>query len=625
MDLLDLFVKIGVKDEASDKVSSIGGKLKSGLATAGKVAAAGVGLVTAAAGAAAGALSALEGATEEYRVAQGKLNSAFEAAGSDADTAAYAYGEFYKILGDTDTATEASQLLSKLTTDGEDIAYWTHIAAGVFGEFGDSLPIEGLIEASNETAKTAQVTGVLADALNWVGISEDEVNAKLASMSDETERADYLMNLLMDTYDGSADAFWKNNEALTAAREAQTKWMDALSKLATTVQTVKTGLISDFLPSVVSVADALNGMLTGTEGASEQFATAVEGLVAVAVEKLPQFLDFGVQIIMALVNGIVASLPSLVAAVPQIVTAIASALVGLLPQILSVGMQLLDQLATGIETGLPNMVDRLPQVIDAILGFITENLPAFLEKGVELLSKFAFGIIDSIPVLVSKLPQVIRSITEFFEKNFPLIVKSGGQLLGRLLVGILGAIPEIAVQLPAVVSAIVDALQAGWDQLKQAGAYLLEGLWAGIGDKIEWLKSKVSGVVDTIKSWFTGSEGFDEHSPSRWSRQVFRYIMDGGAQGLDDGLRNVMSTVRSVGNTIKSGMDFGTASVDFASSGLGISSAGIINSMTQSGVTSGGAYTFNLMLPGGEKLVSYVFSPMVNYAKANGTPILNPT
>ena len=90
----------------------------------------------------------LDESTEEYRVAQGRLNTAFEAAGSNANMAAYAYGEFYKILGDTDTATEASQLLSKLTTDGEDIAYWTHIAAGVFGEFGDSLPIEGLIEAA---------------------------------------------------------------------------------------------------------------------------------------------------------------------------------------------------------------------------------------------------------------------------------------------------------------------------------------------------------------------------------------------------------------------------------------------------------------------------------------------
>lgn len=569
MDLLDLFVKIGVKDEASDAVSSIGNKLKSGLATAGKVAAAGVGLVTTAAGAAAGALSALEGATEEYRVAQGKLSTAFEAAGYDIDTAQQAFDGFYRVLGDTDTATEASQLLAKLAQSADDVGVYTRIAAGVYGTFGDSLPIEGLIESANETAKVGEVTGSLADALNWAGISEDEFNAKLAACSDESERNQLIMDTLSKTYDGAADALYKNNEALTKARDAQNLLMQVMSELATTVQTVKTGLISDFLPSIVSVADALNGMLSGTEGASEQFATAVEGLVAVAVEKLPQFLDFGVQIIMALVNGIVASTPSLVAAVPQVVTAIAEALVGLFPQILDVGVQLLDQFTTGIETELPNMVARLPQVIEAILNFITENLPAILEKGVELLSQFAFGIIDSIPVLVGDLPQIIQAITEFFVENFPKIVAAGGQLLGQLLVGILGAIPQIAVQLPSVVSAIVSALRAGWDQLKQAGRYLLEGLWSGISDKISWLKSKVSGVVNTIKSWFTGSDGFDTHSPSKWSAKVMQNVMDGLSVGTDEGLPGALATVENATARIKDGMDFGTSTVDVESSAAG--------------------------------------------------------
>ncbi len=52
----------------------------------------------------------LDEATEEYRVAQGKLTTAFEAAGYSGDAAQKSYTEFYKILGDTDTATEASQL-----------------------------------------------------------------------------------------------------------------------------------------------------------------------------------------------------------------------------------------------------------------------------------------------------------------------------------------------------------------------------------------------------------------------------------------------------------------------------------------------------------------------------------
>lgn len=505
----------------------------------------------------------LDESTEEYRVAQGKLNTAFEAAGSNADMAAYAYGEFYKILGDTDTATEASQLLSKLTTDGEDIAYWTHIAAGVFGEFGDSLPIEGLIEASNETAKTAQVTGVLADALNWVGISEDAVNEKLASMSDATERADYLMNLLMDTYDASADAFWKNNEALTASREAQTKWMDTLSKLGTTVQTVKTNLISEFLPSIASVANAFNGMLTGTEGADEQFATAVGDLVNTAVSKLPEFLSMGVLIITALASGIVQSIPTLVSAVPQIITEIGAALTELLPQVLDMGVQLLGQLTSGIESGLPDMVSRIPQIITEFLDYLTGELPTILEKGVEILNNLVDGIIESIPDMVAALPEVITAFTQFIAENFPKIIKSGGEIIGNLIMGILGAIPEILINLPSVISAMLDALSEGHKQFQNIGAYLLEGLWEGISNKISWLVEKLKNAVSTV---IDAAEDFlGINSPSK----VFAGMGENMALGLGEGFAGEMRGVqrqidRSMAGLVDPSMTYGVTAATSA-------------------------------------------------------------
>lgn len=505
----------------------------------------------------------LDESTEEYRVAQGKLNTAFEAAGSNANMAAYAYGEFYKILGDTDTATEASQLLSKLTTDGEDIAYWTHIAAGVFGEFGDSLPIEGLIEASNETAKTAQVTGVLADALNWVGISEDAVNEKLASMSDATERADYLMNLLMDTYNGSADAFWKNNEALTASREAQTKWMDTLSKLGTTVQTVKTNLISEFLPSIASVANAFNGMLTGTEGADEQFATAVGDLVNTAVSKLPEFLSMGVQIITALASGIVQSIPTLVSAVPQIITEIGAALTELLPQVLDMGVQLLGQLTSGIESGLPDMVSRIPQIITEFLDYLTGELPTILEKGVEILNNLVDGIIESIPDMVAALPEVITAFTQFIAENLPKIIKSGGEIIGNLIMGILGAIPEILINLPSVISAMLDALSEGHKQFQNIGAYLLEGLWEGISNKISWLVEKLKNAVSTV---IDAAEDFlGINSPSK----VFAGMGENMALGLGEGFAGEMRGVqrqidRSMAGLVAPTMTYGVTAATSA-------------------------------------------------------------
>ena len=182
---------------------------------------------------------ALDNVTEEYRTAQGKLTTAYEAAGYSAQTATTAYREFYKILGDTDTATEASQLLAKLTRSEQDVTSWTRIAAGVSGTFGDSLPIEGLIEATNETVKTAKVTGVLADALNWVGISEDKVNDQLERCTDEGERNRLLMDTLTNAYNGAADAFYRNNEELVRARANQAAMNTVTAKLGGAAQTAK--------------------------------------------------------------------------------------------------------------------------------------------------------------------------------------------------------------------------------------------------------------------------------------------------------------------------------------------------------------------------------------------------
>lgn len=209
----------------------------------------------------------LDKATEEYRVAMGKLNTAFETAGYNIETAQNTYQEFYRILGDTDTATEASQLLTQLARDEEDLSKWTNIAAGVYGTFGDSLPIEGLIEAANETAKTGQVTGVLADALNWVGMSEDEFNERLATMSDEGQRAQFIMGGLAVAYEDAADKFYENNEAIVASRDAQARLDESLGKLGESMSEVKTEimesgaeLLENLTPALESAMEAVSGL-----------------------------------------------------------------------------------------------------------------------------------------------------------------------------------------------------------------------------------------------------------------------------------------------------------------------------------------------------------------------------
>lgn len=188
------------------------------------------------------AFVALDGATEEYRVAQGKLNAGFQTAGFSADVARKSYRNFYAILGDTDTATEASQLLANMAKNEEEVTKWTRIAAGVHGTFGDSLPIEGLVESANETARTGKVTGVFADALNWVGIMEDDFNAKLEQTTDVSKRNRLIMDTLSKTYDKAADSFYANNQQVINARRNHATLDETLAKVGDTSSKLKSQL-----------------------------------------------------------------------------------------------------------------------------------------------------------------------------------------------------------------------------------------------------------------------------------------------------------------------------------------------------------------------------------------------
>lgn len=251
------------------------------------------------------AFIALDGATEEYRVAQGKLNAGFQAAGFSTDVARKSYRNFYAILGDTDTATEASQLLANMAKNEEEVTKWTRIAAGVHGTFGDSLPIEGLVESANETARTGQITGVFADAINWAtkegekfGVTlkadteankkwneavksassaEDFFNLALQDCSDESARQKLIVDTLSKTYDKAADSYYANNQQVINARRNHATLDEMLAKVGDTSAKVKNQLW--VLAGAAEDGSIRSGSaLDWVQQKTEAFGTWVEGL-----------------------------------------------------------------------------------------------------------------------------------------------------------------------------------------------------------------------------------------------------------------------------------------------------------------------------------------------------------
>lgn len=189
------------------------------------------------------AFIALDGATEEYRVNQGKLLTAFADTETGAQGARTAYAELYKVIGDSDTATEAAQALSTLAQSQQDITKWSRVAAGVVGKFGDGISINSLFQDIGESAVSGSVTGALADTLNWLKISEDEFNTQLAATGTTAGRTTLILDMLTAAYDGYADAFYQNNTQLVKSRAYQTQVNDTLAKLGEASQTAKNGVM----------------------------------------------------------------------------------------------------------------------------------------------------------------------------------------------------------------------------------------------------------------------------------------------------------------------------------------------------------------------------------------------
>ena len=510
-------------DKASGKLEKVGSVLKGLAVTAGAA--------VAAAGAALAGLTQsfldLAESTREYREDQAKLDAAFTTAGFTAEQAGEAYTGFYAILGEEDRSVEAVNHLAKLCSTEEELAQWADIAAGVWATFGDSLPIEGLTEAANETAKTGTITGQLADALNWAGVNEEAFQSALDGCSSEQERAALITDTLNGLYQEAAENYKTLNGDVMEAQRAQALLTDAYAQLGaiaepimTTLKTMAADVLTAMIPFVSLMGEGLQGVLNGTAGAAETFAEGISGLVNVLMEKLstivpvigeailaslPVLLEAGVSIVTSLLTGITQMLPQLTAAGLSIVMELINSLLEALPSILQAAAQVITTLAAGIAEALPTLIPALVQVVVQMVQTLLENLPMILDAALQLITGLAQGILDAIPVLIEALPAIITGIVEFLVSAIPQIIDAGIQLLTSLVTALPEILETIVAVLPQIIEGIITALLEGLPLIVQAGFDLLTALIQALPEIIEFLVTALPQITTAILNAFTQS------------------------------------------------------------------------------------------------------------------------
>lgn len=563
----------GMGRETQD-VEQSSGKLGAALGNATKVGLSAI--ATASAAAVTGLVAAAE-STREYRAEMGKLDTAFTTAGHSSEAAVETYQALQGVLGETDQAVEAANHLAKLTTTEEELADWTDICTGVYATFGASLPIEGLTEAANETAKVGQVTGPLADALNWAGVSEDKFNDSLAACTTEQERQTLITETLNGLYSEAAAKYRETNAEVIRANEANEAWTASLAGVGGAIEPVLTdvkllgaSLLSEFLPGVESVAQSLRGVLSGDAGAAGDLGAALSGMLSQALDMLvqmaPELASTALSLITSLVESLAGMLPQvartliqlsadlisqLATTLPPLVTMLLTeTLPGLITNILAYAPQLLDaalQLFSGLVQALPTIATELllylPEILDTIFVAIIEAVPLLLDAATQLF----MGLVQALPPvldqLITMLPQLITQVVEFLVGALPGLVNSlvvglvsllpvllDGAL--QLFMALVQAVPLIVEQLapliPQLVLTVVQLLIENLPVLLDGAFQLFMGIVQAVPLILDALDRALGQVFGMIGSWL--SKGLQ--AIGQWGANIGAKALQAGSQFL---------------------------------------------------------------------------------------------
>lgn len=480
-----VFVDTDDADKSLKKTDKNAGGLGSKLLAAGKTAAKFGAAVGAAAVAAGAALVGVAENTREYRTEQGKLEAAFKAAGFEGNEARATYEALNGVLGDSGQAVEAANHLALLCDNEEELATMTEAMTGIYATFGDSLPLEGLAEAANETAKVGKVTGSFADALNWVSLgsegwqaalggnekalkafsraskqgenNEDAFSAALAACSTEQERQELIMQTLNVAYGDAAAAYREVNGEVINANIAQ---------------------------------DNLNNAMAGVGAAVEPFLTVGKQLLADVLTQLTPILASLAENIIPVLSSAVTSLAEL--AIPLLsnaVTWVANTVLPPLTTALSTVAGWFDSIKTKLgENGITfsTVMSTVQTLFSGAMTFIqgiwTSIGQPVWNLVMQIVEQVAEIFAENMPAIQKTVSTVFNDIKSIWENNLKPALDAIGQFINNVLA------PAFKLVFSSVIAPVVSAAFS-----------TIVSVWTNV------LKPALEGCLDFITGVFSGN------------------------------------------------------------------------------------------------------------------------
>lgn len=519
MNLFELFVKIGVDDQASDKVGAVGDKIKSGLGKAAKVAGA---AVTAAATAAGALVKQSTEAYANYEQLVGGVDTLFKK--SSKKVQAYA-ANAYKTAGlsanqymETVTSFSAS-LLQSVGGDTDKAAEKANMAITDMSDNANKMG-SNMVDVENAYKGFAKQNYTMLDNLKLGYGGTKEEMARLLQDAEKISGVKYDLSSYADVVDAIHVIQTEMDITGTTQREAATTiegsvnsakaaWQNLLTGMADDNQDFQ-GLVNQF---VDSVATAANNILPRVQQALEGVSSLIEKLAPVISEKLPELItavlpslgEAALGIIQSLVDGINQSLSALLPAVVSVVTTLATGLIEMLPTILEMGLNIITQLALGIAQALPELVPTIVNVVLQIVTTLTdpETLNNLLNAAVTLITALATGLINALPVLLQQAPVIIGNLITALNAMLPKILQMGITIIVSVAQGLVAALPKIVKAAPQIIMSVVRGVAGSISSLFRIGSDIIhevgDGFSAAVDGARDWGRDMIDNFVSGIQ------------------------------------------------------------------------------------------------------------------------------
>lgn len=528
MNLFELFVKIGVDDQASKKISSLSSNLGNGLATAAKVGAAAITAVTAATAAMTTALVKGVSQTAEYGDNIDKMSQKM-------GMTAEAYQEWDAVMQHCGTSIDSMQAgmktLATAAESGSDafeqLGLSQEAISGMSQEELFGATITALQNVESETERT-----YLAGKL--LGRGATELGALLNTSAEDTKAMKDRVHELGGVM---------SNEAVKAAA----RYQDSLQDMKASFSGLKNSLISDFLPGMSTIMDGIASLVIGEDSAQSTISSGISQIIESMNSSLPRLLDAGKQIVEAIFQAITQNSH----------------------QMVSGGIEMLMSLVDGIIKNLPLLAESASEIIVTIAHSIAESLPDLIPTIVDVVVQIVETLIDNVDMLVDASIAIIVALAEGLIKSLPELVKA----IPKIVTAIVNGFKSLMYQITGIGKSIVTAIGDGIKSLASSaftwGKDLIDNFVSGIKSKISAVTSAVSGIASKIKSLIGFSE--PEEGPLSNFHTYAPDMMNLFIQGIRDNEKKLTDQIEKT-------FDFGertiTAGISYGSYGDGVFSSG---------------------------------------------------